>query len=223
MGEIFSRGTVSDPHIMTLAIGDANCDRAPLQATQFEADLEIAQQLTDLYLEGGGGGNSFESYNLPWVFASMKTSIDCFEKRGKKGYLFTIGDEEAPAALTKEQLKRFLGEDVQSDISTEDALAMAERMYNVFHIVVEEGSHCRYSGKDRVMQSWNAILGQRVIPLSDYTKLPEVIISAIEVIEGKDRDEVVKSWSGDTSLVVAHATSGLVANPTDTGDDVVIF
>ena len=33
-----------------------------------------------------------------------KTSIDCFEKRGKKGYLFTIGDEQLPPTLTKAQI-----------------------------------------------------------------------------------------------------------------------
>jgi hypothetical protein len=31
------------------------------------------------------------------------------------------------------------------------------------------------------------------------------VVSAIEVNEGRDRDTVAKSWSGDTSVVVAHA------------------
>jgi len=37
--EILDRKPVSDPHIMFMAVGDAYSDNAPLQATQFEADM----------------------------------------------------------------------------------------------------------------------------------------------------------------------------------------
>ena len=77
--EILARKPVSDPHILCMGIGDVLCDQAPLQVTQFEADIRIAEQLEKLWLEKGGGGNSCESYNLPWYFAAMHTAIDCFE------------------------------------------------------------------------------------------------------------------------------------------------
>ena len=103
--EIHSRQPVTDPHIMFMGIGDVRAgDRAPLQCTQFEADIRIAEQLKNIYLEGGGGGNDFESYALAWYFAAMHTSIDCFEKRNKKGYLFTIGDEGPTPDITNLEL-----------------------------------------------------------------------------------------------------------------------
>ena len=34
-----------------------------------------------------------ESYELALYFAAYKTSCDAWEKRQKKGYLFTLGDE----------------------------------------------------------------------------------------------------------------------------------
>lgn len=206
--EILKRKPVSDPHIMCMGIGDAYYDSAPLQVTQFEADITIAKQLEEIWLEKGGGGNSFESYNLPWYFASMHTSIDCFEKRGKKGYLFTIGDEEAPAKVLRSQIETIFGDTVQSDYSTEQLLNMASKMYHVFHIVVEEGSHAR-SHLPQVMDSWTKLLGQKVLRLSNYKNLAEVVVSAIEVNEGKDADSVIKSWSGSTSVVVSRAVSGL--------------
>ena len=58
------------------------------------------------------------------------------------------------------------------------------------------------------------MLGQRVIMLSDHTKLGEVIVSAIEVNEGAIADDVIGSWDGSTSLVVKDAISGL--HPTTT-------
>lgn len=208
--EIYDRKPVPDPHIMAMAIGDVNCDRAPLQVSQFEADLRIADQLEKVFVEGGGGGNRFESYDLPMYFAAYHTSIDCFEKRGKKGYLFTLGDEECPAYTSAAGLKEFLGDGAEANIPIEEVVAAAEKMYNVYHIIVKEGSHCRWDF-DGVKESWTKVLGQRAIVLEDYTKLAEVIVSIIEVNEGKDADEVAGSWSGDTSLVVANAVKDLKA------------
>ncbi len=219
--EILKRKPVSDPHMLLAGVGDANYDRAPLQITQFEADITIAKQLEQVWLEKGGGGNSFESYNLPWYFAAKHTSIDCFEKRGKKGYLFTVGDEEAPNGLTRSQLEKIFGDGVERDYSTEELLNMASKMYNIFHVVVEEGSHARsYLG--RVMDSWTELLGQRVLRLSDHKKLAEVIVSAIEVNEGRDVDTVTKSWSGSTAVVVGRAVGGMTST-SSSGKGVVSF
>lgn len=206
--EILKRKPVSDPHIMCMGIGDAYHDKAPLQITQFEADITIAKQLEEIWLEKGGGNNNFESYNLPWYFAALHTSIDCFEKRNKKGYLFTVGDEEAPEKLLKGQVEKIFGDKVQEDYTTEQLLNMVSKMYHVYHIVVEEGNHAqRYLPE--VMDSWTKLLGQKVLRLSDHKKLAEVVVSAIEVNEGKDVREVVKSWSGSTSIVVNRALDGL--------------
>jgi hypothetical protein len=82
--EIYNRKPISDPHLMFMGVGDVECDDAPLQVTQFEADIRIAEQLTKIYLERGGGGNHYESYIFPWYFAAMHTRIDCFKSAGKR-------------------------------------------------------------------------------------------------------------------------------------------
>lgn len=220
--EIIKRKPVSDPHILLAGIGDAYHDRSPLQVTQFEADITIAKQLENIWLEHGGGNNNFESYNLLWYFAALHTSIDCFEKRNKKGYLFTVGDEEAPQKLLKSQLLKIFGDHAQEDYSTEKLLNMASKMYHVFHIVVEEGSYARHS-LNKVIDSWTPLLGQRVLRLSDHKKLAEVVVSAIEVNEGRDVDSVTKSWSGATSVVVGNAINGLVANRAADNKGIVRF
>lgn len=208
--EVLSRKPISDPHMMFMAVGDVKCDNSPLQVSQFEADNRIFEQLKDIHVEGGGGGNHSESYTAPWYFAALHTSIDCFEKRGKKGYLFTLGDEECPAKLMASEIQQFIGDNPERDFTAEELLAMVEKQYHVFHIIIEEGDHARFH-LDRVQNSWRSILGQRVINLSDYTKLPEVIVSTLQIIEGEAKDDVVKSWDGSTSLVVAKATKDLVS------------
>lgn len=208
--EIYDRHPISDPHVMIMTFDDVNVEGAGcLQVSQFEAEVRpLTDQISKFWLTNNGGGNNSESYHLPLYFAATKTSIDCFEKRGKKGYIFTIGDEETPPKLTREQIKVVLGDKVESDFSYEDCLRMAERMYHVFHIMVAEGHHFHYRGS-QVKDSWRKVLGERALLLTDHTKLGEVIVSAIQLNEGADLTDVLDSWSSSTALVVRDAVKGI--------------
>ena len=216
--EVYNRKPVSDPHIMFMGIGDVEAgDRAPLQVTQFEADIRIAEQLTKIYLERGGGGNNYESYALAWYFAAMHTRIDCFEKRNKKGLLFTIGDEKPTPYLRSSDIERIFGYRPQFDkIEAEELLAMVSRQYDVFHIMVEEGSYFRSYGS-KVVDEWTRLLGQRAIRLSDHTKISEVIVSALQIMAGEDKETVISSWDGSTGVVVAGAINSLTGSDTSKG------
>jgi hypothetical protein len=187
-----------------MATGDATCDSAPLQVTQFEADVVLAKQVEKFFLEGGGGGNFGESYMLPWYFAAFKTSCDSMEKRGKKGYLFTIGDECALETLTKSQIKTFVGDDVETDFTSRDLFEIASKNWNIYHIIV------RPVAAQPVQKSWEALIGQeRVIVSQTYENLAEIIVSTIQIAEGADADRVASSWSGKTALVVRDAVSSI--------------
>ena len=212
MREIYGRKPVTDPHVMVMAVGDAECDCAPLQATQFEADIRLAEQLKELWIEGGGGGNGGESYHLPWYFAAMKTSIDCFEKRGKKGYLFTIGDEPILTGIAKRNLRRVCGAGAEMDLSSPELLAMASRSYEVFHVVLTNAGFASIN-LDQVLRTWEPLLGERVIHCDDHEKVAEVIVSAIQVSEGTDKDTVARSWTGSTAVTVAKAVKSLTRKP----------
>lgn len=220
---VYDRKPITDPQIAFAGIGDADCDSAPLQVSQFEADIRIAEQLTHLFLEHGGGGNNHESYTLPWYFCATRTAIDCFAKRGQKGYLFTVGDEEAPPTLTRAQIQKVFGTDEDAqDMTSEMLLAMVEREWHVFHVIVEQGNYARHR-LDKVVSSWTALLGQRALRLADYTKLSEVIVSAIQVTQGADAADVATSWGGGTDVVVAKAIGALVpGRPADSNAIVAV-
>ena len=206
--EIYDRKPIADPQIMIMAFGDVICDDHPLQVTQFESDIRIAEQLNDIYFERGGGGNDGESYTLPWYFASRHTKIDSYEKRKKKGFLFTFGDEKYLNTISKEHIKKFVGDDIQSELTAEELLTEVSRQYEVYHLMIEEGSGMRFD-REGVGNNWQNILGQRAIKVSDCTKIPEIIVSILEVASGKDADTVIASWDGTTSVVVNKAISGL--------------
>lgn len=212
---ILDRKPISNPHVMFMAVGDAHFDRAPLQVSQFEADKRIIEQLAQIYLEGGGGGNNSESYHLPWYFAACHTFHDSIEKRGKRGYLFTVGDEEVPGALTKAQIKKFVGDDVEQDFSAEDLLALVSRKYDVYHVIVEEGHHARHRPRE-VFNSWTELLGQHVIRLKDHKALAETIVSTIEIAEGGGASASASAWgvrSGTVLDAVKHLSQAGSGRP----------
>ena len=222
---IFDRKPITDPHVMFMGIGDAvygenrgphDRDEAPFQVSQFEADNRIVEQLTSLYLEGGGGGNAFESYDLAWYFAAMHTQIDSYTKRAKRGYLFTVGDEEFPQAFPEsKRIEEVFGDTLEARLWPKDVLEMAQRQYDVYHVVCLDGSHVRNSprSKERVLSSWRAALGQKVIPLADHKLLAETIVSAIEVAEGVSAAESAQRWGNSAVASVVHSATATLPGP----------
>ena len=217
--EILNREPVADPQILFSAIGDSVFDDYPLQVTQFESDIRIAKQLTDVYFERGGGGNGFESYPLTWYFAANHTKCDNYLKRNKKGFIFTFGDDGYPTKLTKSEIKEIFGDDVEGDISVEDLVNQVNRKYEIYHFCMEEGG----SYREEDYRSWQELLGERAIKVRDYEKIPELIVSILEAHAGKDKDEIIKSWDGSTAVAVADALSGLTINKTSTESDLIEF
>ena len=208
--EIYDRKPVSDPHVMIMAVGDAYTDQAPLQVTQFEADIRVAEQARELYIERGGGGNGGESYSLAHLFAATKISADAIEKHGRKGYLFTIGDEPVLDTLRREQIRRFLNIPAERDLSAAEMVEMAERNWEVFHIVLANEGYARRN-LHSVLKTWQPILPERTVLLEDVNALAETVVSLIQVNEGAKAQDVANSWSGSTALVVANALRGVPA------------
>lgn len=205
MEHIYLKKTITDPQIMTVAIGDIECDRAPLQATQFESDTRIAEQLKDIYIEQGGGGNGTESYDLPWLFAAARTTTDSFKKRNKKGYLFTIGDEGVPRGATQSQLRNLFNTTDFGSLSASQMLAMAQEKWNCFHILCEETGFASMN-LPRLKREWDALMGRHVLYLKDYKLLPELIIATLEIEEGRSMEEVLESAENDhVREVLQHA------------------
>src|SRR5262245_34657965 len=122
MGLLIRKGYLEHPQILIGGIGDATCDIAPLQIGQFESGIEIEEDLGKLFLESGGGGHITESYELAMYFMARHTSIDCFEKRGRRGYLFVIGDEIPYARVKRTEVAACIGDGLQADIPVEELI-----------------------------------------------------------------------------------------------------
>lgn len=182
---------IKDPQVLFLGIGDHQCDDAPLQVGQFESSDELLDKwLTDLYLEGGGGANYGESYLLAWYFAGKHTSIDCFEKRKQKGFLFTIGDEPVLDSIPKSALKGIMGEGQYGDMDATELLNKAREKYNVYHIHIKETSS---GSRQEVIDGWKQLMQDNLIVVDNHQDVSDVITALVKDV----KKNIVKTNDND--------------------------
>jgi hypothetical protein len=149
MNILLTRGYIQDPQILFGAFADATCDHIALQVGQFESGVEMDEHLRNIILEGGGGGTNHESYELALYFLARHTAIDCWEKRGRKGYAFLISDEKAYAAVSKRHVGKHIGDKLEKDIPLQQIIAEVQRRYHFFFIFPRNASH----GHDKDIQN----------------------------------------------------------------------
>lgn len=182
--------SVRDVEFMTMGIGDLSYDRAPLQVSQFESDIRIAEQLDKLYFEGGGGGNGFESYTLAWYYALLHTSLDC-HKRGRKGLIITMGDEPLNPYLPRRELVNAVGDNVQGDIETNLLYYETEKRFDIHHLSVRTATCDHYGGA--VKNSWQRYLDDEHYKVVGLDGISGEIVSIVENFakrQGNFTDEV---------------------------------
>ena len=162
-------------------------EKAPLQVGQFESGIEMEDCLTNIFLEGQGGGQNTESYELALYFMARHTALDCFEKRNKRGYLFLTGDELYYPEVKAEEVRRVIGDTLQANIPIADIMKEVEHLYDVYFLIPGGTSHYNESW---LMDGWQKLLGQQVLRLDDPNTISEVVASTISLAEGYDLDTV---------------------------------
>ena len=145
---------IEDVEFMIMGIGDYYCDSVPLQVSQFESDIRIAEQLDKVYFEFGGGGNTYESYTAAWYFGARHCKLDCWD-RGKKGIIITMGDERINPYIPADGIKRTIGDSLQDDINTEELYAEASEKFDIYHLNVRHG---RDWDRASIIRSWSEVL-----------------------------------------------------------------
>jgi hypothetical protein len=181
LGLLLRKGYVADPQIMFGAIGDATCDRAPLQVGQFESDNRMDDDLGRILLEGGGGGQKTESYELALYFMARHTETDCYRKRGRRGYLFIIGDEMAYPRVKPAEVRQVIGDELGQALPVAGLVAEVTARWDTYYVLPAGAS---YVGDTQVLGFWRDLLGQNVIELGDLDAVCETI--ALTVGLGED-------------------------------------
>lgn len=205
-GLVLRKGYVEDPQFLFGAVGDAvNREVAPLQLGQFEADNRGDEQLENIYLEGNGGGGNHESYALAAYYLAYHTDLDSINKRGKKGYVYLIGDERLYDVVTEAEVRRYIGDAAGDEfkrrfegdtVSTVQVFQDLQDKFETFFVFAAQGSYrpdmvipesAAYNGGDwgPTALGWRAVLPEdRILILQEGEAVCEVIALSLGVMEG---------------------------------------
>ena len=194
MVEIYKR--VKDAEIMIMAIGDLAYDDSPIQISQFESDIRIAENLDKIYFENGGGGNDYESYTAAWYMGLKHCKLDCW-KRGKKGLIITMGDEPINPYLPCNQLNEATGDTCQSDIETPNLFKEASEKFDIYHISVESRS---YPNQARERSTFAKVIGEQHALVSSVDKISDKIISIVEDFASKSGQSIIVESTKPTTV-----------------------
>lgn len=227
LGLLLRKGYCVDPQVLIGAINDHTTRaKAPLQVGEFESDIRIEDALVNMRLEGDGGGQQHESYELAMWAALRHFKTDAWEKRGKKGYLFLIGDEMPWDRLDASTADRIFGDTLQEPVSTAEIMKQLLERWEVFYLLPANTSYFDDPG---IKRCWEKLLGnaERFIKVDDPANICEVIGALIGAIEGRANVDdlakdlvdggvdasvaksVAKSVDPFTKALVKQATSNL--------------
>jgi hypothetical protein len=209
---------VDDPQLLFVAVGDATCDTAPLQVGQFETTAELMDRwLTWSYLEGRGGGQNTESYELALYFLAEHTDMDCWVKRQKRGYMFMTGDELPYPVASKHQIEALIGDRVDEDIPVAAVVAALQESFRPFFLIPD---HAR---RQRCERAWRDLLGDHVIAMESAEDTCFVAAGLVALTEGAlpDLDAVARivSASGASDARVGRVIRALTPYAATLGAD----
>lgn len=169
---------VTDPQVLFMAVGNAISDSAPLQVGQFESSERLMDQwLTWMYLEGAGGGGN-ESYELAMYFAARHTAMDCIKKRHRRGYLFITGDEPPNPMVSRAQVRRLIGDELEDDIPIDVIIEETQRTFEPFYLIPDRAR------AKQVERAWRDVLGDRVIAMESPDDTSHVAAGLVSLLEG---------------------------------------
>jgi hypothetical protein len=170
-----------------------------------------------IVLEGGGGGQMTESYELAMYFMARHTSLDCYAKRGRRGYLFIIGDEMAYRRVKAREVREVIVDELTEDIPLRRIVAEVQRTYDTYYLLPAGSAYARDA---RVLGFWRDLLGQNAIELDDLDAVCETIALTVGLgEEAVDLDRGLadlREIGSDAAATVSKALARVGADQSST-------
>lgn len=179
-GQIKMQDYLKDPAISFSIVGDAYTDDGPIQICDFANGEDLDKWMSKLWLEGYGGGQGKESYELTAYYYLN----NCDLKNDELPFMFIIGDENYYDNLERQFIKNHIGSDPEKDISAKDIFKQLSKKFNLYHI--HKGSIETSSAE--TIKSWREALdSEHVIFLEEAKAIADVILGIIATVS-KARD-----------------------------------
>lgn len=185
-GQVGALSLVEEPMMSVCGIGDAeNYEQAPVQVGDFLTLREVGDGFNRIFLEGNGGSNDRESYDLMmYYFAYM-----CNLPNAVTPFFLMTGDEGYRSILSSKRLTELFGSRAiqHQDTNIERVFADLDRKFQGNFFLIR-----RFYGslEERVMNSWIDLVGRgRIARLDNSTdgdkSIGDVSIGVIALATGR--------------------------------------
>jgi len=154
------------------------------QIGQWECDDALIDKcLTSLSL--GGGNRPHEDSAIALYVMARHTQIDCWEKRGKKGYIFLPTDDTMRPMVQARTVNALFGRRVlEKDLSTAEMIRELTERYHVFVFIPDPG-RVGYDGRGTgVFDCYREYFGRNVIVLGASVDTAIVAAMLVALTEG---------------------------------------
>jgi len=157
------------------AIGDAYCDRYPLQVTGFAKGQELDGKLAALFGEGGGG-DAPESYQLFAHYVNEQVAVPAVDAASEdRPFLIVFGDAPFHPRVTVQEARDVLGLDLGQPVDGIAAWREVARRFDTWFLRRPGGRR-----GDATHQQWAEALGeQRVVTIDDELRAVDYAMGLI--------------------------------------------
>lgn len=205
-----------DMEISFAAVGDAHSDSYPIQIRPFAKGRDLETELKELVVEGGGGGQSSESYELTALYYARNVKMP----NATRPILILIGDESYYSTISKIHAKLAHVTLEEYSINTKDVFKELQEKYSVYLIRKPYDN----GGDAAIRAKWVDLIGEeRIATLPSADRVVDVIFGILaqeknmvnyfkkEIEDRQRKDQVDTVYK---SLATIHAISAKI-EPTD--------
>lgn len=216
-GEIEDKKYLDDFDICICAVGDAKYDDYPIQIGTPAKGLEIDSWLEKVVLEGGGGGNDTESYEIMAHYLAN----NCEFRDDAHPIVFFIADESAAKKVSKKECEK-LGIECLEDYNPWDKLN--EKFNNNVFVMLN-----RYCGDEfikRFTESWQEVLpNQHTIRIPEEKAIIDLMLGILAIqkeelsdytIDMKNRGQTLKRIEGVRDSLKDYANTQALSTNVET-------
>ena len=141
------------------AVGDCHSDQYPFQARPFTTGKGLEKELKELVIEGGGGGQIMESYDLAALYYARRVEIP---KAINPIFIF-IGDEKLYDFISKDAAKEWARTSLEGRTSVASVIGELKQKYSVYAVLkpydVGRGDGMTSTNQE-VHKAWADLLGE---------------------------------------------------------------
>jgi len=172
---------LDDCEISYSMIGDAGSDRYPLQVQPFGKGKQMVESLNKLIIEGNGGGNQQESYDLAAVYYARNAEMP----KANKPILVFVCDEGIYPTVNKTWALNYAKVDLEKEkLSRKQLFEELQTKYSVY--VIRKHYQNGVSGDKmignnlKIHKQWEGLVGaDRMAVLNDPQRVVDVILGLL--------------------------------------------